>query len=87
MAPLYNPIATYVGQKLDCTVQLQITSNYTSEIEAIQNGKLEFGEFGPLGYYFAHNVAHADAVATVRTNGTAATSTAIVVTWLGVAWG
>ncbi|MDQ2802518.1 MAG: PhnD/SsuA/transferrin family substrate-binding protein [Pseudomonadota bacterium] len=30
----------------------------------MRNGKLEVGEFGPLGYVLAHQVAKADAVAT-----------------------
>src|SRR5262249_36987916 len=35
-----------------------------AEIEAMRNGKLEMGEFGPLGYVLAHQVAKAEAVAT-----------------------
>ena len=29
----------------------------------MRNGKLEIGEFGPLGYVLAHEVAKAEAVA------------------------
>ena len=40
-----------------------VTTNYNAEIEAMRNGKLEIGEFGPLGYVLAHQVAKAEAVA------------------------
>lgn len=38
-------------------------TGYNAEIEAMRNGKLEIGEFGPLGYVLAHQVAKAEAVA------------------------
>jgi phosphonate transport system substrate-binding protein len=44
-------------------VQVLITTSYNAEIEAMRNGKLEAGEFGPLGYVLAHEVAKAEAVA------------------------
>src|SRR5262249_31580916 len=40
-------------------VKLYIAENYTAEVEAMRAGKLEIGEFGPLGYIFAHKIAHA----------------------------
>ena len=40
-----------------------VTTNYNAEIEAMRNDKLEIGEFGPLGYVLAHQVAKAEAVA------------------------
>ena len=33
----------------------------------MRNGKLEIGEFGPLGYVLAHQVAKAEAVAAFGT--------------------
>lgn len=84
MAPLYQPLAQLIGSKLGCTVNLQITSNYTAEIIAMKNKKLDLGEFGPLGYVFAHQVANAQAVATFYdSNGQPDTYYASVVTWPG----
>ncbi len=41
-----------------------ITTNYSSEIEAMRNNKLEMGEFGPLGYILLRTRSPiADAVA------------------------
>ncbi len=47
-------------------MQVFVTTNYNAEIEAMRNDKLELGEFGPLGYVLAHQVAHAEAVADIR---------------------
>ena len=50
----------------------------------MRNNKLEFGEFGPLGYVLAHQVAHADAVATFAgEQNQPATYYASIVTWPG----
>ena len=64
MQPVYTQLATLLGQQLGCTVQVDITTNYTAEVEAMRAGKLEVGEFGPLGYVFAHKIANAQPVAT-----------------------
>lgn len=63
LRPLYKPLAEQVSKKLGCDVQLTIANNYTAEVEAMRNDKLEFGEFGPLGYLLAHKEADAEAVA------------------------
>jgi len=61
-----------------------ITNTYTAEIEAMRSGKLELGEFGPLGYVLAHQVAKAEAVATFADkDGKPETYTAGIVTWPG----
>jgi phosphonate transport system substrate-binding protein len=81
MQPVYTQVASLLGKKLGCTVQLNITTNYTAEVEAMRAGKLEVGEFGPLGYVFARKVAHAEPVATFADkSGTPLTYYASVVT-------
>ena len=67
LQPLYDQIGKMVGEKLGCNVQVFVATNYNAEIEAMRAGKLEIGEFGPLGYVLAHQVAHAEAVATFAT--------------------
>ena len=64
MLPVYTDLSKLIGDKLGCPVQLFVATSYTAEIEAMRNGKLEIGEFGPLGYVLAHQVAKAEAVAT-----------------------
>src|SRR5271170_2640597 len=67
LTPIYDRIGALIGKEVGCKVQILITSNYTAEIEAMRAGKLEVGEFGPLGYVLAHQVAKAQAVATFGT--------------------
>ena len=84
LIPIYNHIGDLIGSKIGCKVQVLITTNYTSEIEAMRSGKLEVGEFGPLGYVLAHQVAKAEAVATFGDKqGQPETYTAGIVTWPG----
>src|SRR5207237_6043265 len=56
-----------IGEKLGCKVEVFIATSYNAEIEAMRNGKLDIGEFGPLGYVLAHQVAKAEAVAAFGT--------------------
>jgi phosphonate transport system substrate-binding protein len=63
LAPIYEHIGKLIGDKLGCEVRVFVATTYNAEIEAMRNGKLEIGEFGPLGYVLAHQVARAEAVA------------------------
>ncbi|MBV8651310.1 MAG: phosphate/phosphite/phosphonate ABC transporter substrate-binding protein [Alphaproteobacteria bacterium] len=63
LLPIYDQIAKLISAKLNCNVEMQVTTSYNAEIEAMRSGKLEAGEFGPLGYVLAHQVAKAEAVA------------------------
>ncbi len=63
LVPIYQHIGNLIAEKLGCQVQVYVTTNYNAEIEAMRNDKLEIGEFGPLGYVLAHQVAKAQAVA------------------------
>jgi phosphonate transport system substrate-binding protein len=84
LAPAYQPLADALGASLGCKVELNITTNYTSEIEAMRNNKLDIAEFGPLAYVFAQKLANAELVATFSdSSGQPATYTASIVTWPG----
>src|ERR1700735_3196013 len=63
LVPIYDHIGKLLGEKIGCEVKVYIATNYNAEIEAMRSGKLEIGEFGPLGYVLAHQVAKAEAVA------------------------
>jgi phosphonate transport system substrate-binding protein len=81
---IYDHIGALIGKEVGCKVEILITTNYTAEIEAMRAGKLEVGEFGPLGYVLAHQVAKAQAVATFgNKEGKPDTYTAGIVTWPG----
>jgi phosphonate transport system substrate-binding protein len=64
---VYASLANDLQKKLGCPVHLEVTSNYVQEIEAMRGGKIDIGEFGPLGYVFARKIAGAQAVATFGT--------------------
>jgi phosphonate transport system substrate-binding protein len=63
LTPIYEKVGKLIGDKIGCKVEIYVATGYNAEIEAMRNGKLEIGEFGPLGYVLAHQVARAEAVA------------------------
>ncbi len=82
LVPIFEEVGKLIAKQLDCEVQVFVTTSYNAEIEAMRSGKLEFGEFGPLGYVLAHQVAKAEAVATFTDpTGAQDTYTASIVTW------
>ncbi|MBO0730103.1 MAG: phosphate/phosphite/phosphonate ABC transporter substrate-binding protein [Acidimicrobiaceae bacterium] len=84
LEPMYKPLAEQISKKLGCNVQLTIANDYTAEVEAMRNKKLEFGEFGPLGYLLAHKEANAQAIAAFGdSTRKPATYYASIVTWNG----
>jgi phosphonate transport system substrate-binding protein len=82
--PLFKQIGELISQKLGCPVEVVIGNSYTATIEAMRAGKLDAGEFGPLSYVLAHQVAKAEAVATYAgADGKPDTYAASIVTWPG----
>ena len=67
LVPIYQKVGELIGDKLGCEVEVFVATSYNAKIEAMRNGKLEIGEFGPLGYVLAHQVAKAEAVAAFGT--------------------
>jgi phosphonate transport system substrate-binding protein len=67
LVPIYEKVGQLIGDKLGCKVEVFVATSYNAEIEAMRNGMLEIGEFGPLGYVLAHQVAKAEAVAAFGT--------------------
>ncbi len=84
LIPIYERLGKLIGDKLGCEVKVYVATNYNAEIEAMRNDKLEIGEFGPLGYVLAHQVAKAEAVAAFGTaDGKPDTYWASLVTYPG----
>jgi phosphonate transport system substrate-binding protein len=84
LVPIYDHIGKVLGERLGCEVKVYVTTNYNAEIEAMRTGKLEVGEFGPLGYVLAHQVAKAQAVAAFgNKDGKPDSYWASIVTWNG----
>ena len=84
LVPIYDHIGQALSDKIGCQVQIYVTTTYNAEIEAMRVGKLEIGEFGPLGYVLAHQVAKAEAVAAFgNKDGKPDNYWASIVTWPG----
>ena len=81
LVPAYGALIKLLSDKLGCPVDLAIPTSYNAEIEAMRAGKIDAGEFGPLGYVLAHRVAKADVFATFSdTKGAPSTYYASIVT-------
>lgn len=63
LTPAAKVLADALGEALDCEVELTITEDYSAEVLAMENGKLDIAMFGPLGYVFASGRAEAEAIA------------------------
>ncbi|SDT32292.1 phosphate/phosphite/phosphonate ABC transporter substrate-binding protein [Microlunatus soli] len=60
LTPAFTVLGDALSKKLNCPVKVQIVENYSAEVLAMQNGQLEIGQFGPLGYVFASDRAKAE---------------------------
>ncbi len=60
LKPAYDVLASALSEKLDCPVNVQVVEDYAAEVLAMRNGKLDLGQFGPLGYVFADAKAGAE---------------------------
>ncbi|MFF3490553.1 phosphate/phosphite/phosphonate ABC transporter substrate-binding protein [Streptomyces sp. NPDC002795] len=77
LTPAAQVLADALGEKLDCEVELTITEDYSAEVLAMQNKKLDLAMFGPLGYVFASKRAEAEPVASFgRSDGRLSSYTA-----------
>lgn len=78
---VYTSIANLIGDRLGCDVELFVVHSYNAEIEAMRSGRLEFGQFGPLGYVIANQLAGAEAVSSFAdaSGGPASYYTTIIV--------
>lgn len=52
-----EPLKTYLEQKLGRKVELVVTTDYSSMIEAMRRGRIEMAYFGPLSYVMAKQKA------------------------------
>jgi phosphonate transport system substrate-binding protein len=60
LTPAYQVLADALSQRLACPVDLQVVEDYSAEVLAMQNGRLDVAQFGPLGYVFAAQKAKAE---------------------------
>ena len=62
MLRAYEPIKEYLSMELGIPVEIQVTSDYTSAINAMKYKHIDMAWFGPFSYVIASNVAGAEAI-------------------------
>lgn len=65
-----EPLKKYLEQKLDLPIELVVTTDYSSMIEAMRHGRLELGYFGPLSYVLARSKSDIEPFAALKQKGT-----------------
>lgn len=68
LTPAFKVLGDALQKKLGCKVQMTVVSEYSAEVLAMKNGKLEIAVFGPLGYVFASQKAKAEPLASFGTS-------------------
>jgi phosphonate transport system substrate-binding protein len=68
----------YLEKRLDKKVELVVTTDYSSMIEAMRFGRLELAYFGPLSYLLARSKSEIEPFAALVSNGSA-TYTSVVI--------
>ena len=61
-----EPLKEYLEDKLGRRVDLVVTTDYSSMIEAMAHGRLEIGYFGPLSYVMAKEKAQVEPFAALQ---------------------
>ncbi|WP_067824095.1 phosphate/phosphite/phosphonate ABC transporter substrate-binding protein [Actinomadura kijaniata] len=69
LKPAYQIMATALQARLGCPVELQVVEDYSAEVLAMRNGRLEIAQFGPLGFVFASQRAGAVPLASFADGG------------------
>jgi len=68
LEPAYQVLASALGKELDCNIEVQVVEDYAAEVLSMRNGKLDIGQFGPMGYVFASTKANAEPLASFGTS-------------------
>ena len=61
-----EPLKNHLEEQLGLEVELVVTTDYSSMIEAMARGRLELGYFGPLSYVLAQEKADIDPFAALQ---------------------
>ncbi|EEO28573.1 phosphate/phosphite/phosphonate ABC transporter substrate-binding protein [Oxalobacter paraformigenes] len=64
-----RPLQEYLEKKLDKKVELVVTTDYSSMIEAMRHGRLDLAYFGPLSYVLAKQKSDIEPFAAIRQKG------------------
>src|SRR5262245_7760772 len=65
-----EPLKSYLEKELKKTVELVVTTDYSSMVEAMRNGRLELAYFGPLSYVLCKSKCDVEPFAALLKDGT-----------------
>ncbi|MBY0341613.1 MAG: phosphate/phosphite/phosphonate ABC transporter substrate-binding protein [Rhodocyclaceae bacterium] len=64
------PLEKYLEEKVGLPIELVVTTDYSSMIEAMRHGRLEMAYFGPLSYVLARSKSAIEPFAALKQKGT-----------------
>ena len=76
-------LKNYLQEKLSRKVELVVTTDYSSMIEAMRHGRLDLAYFGPLSYVMAKSKCDIEPFAAMQKKGKA-TYRSVVITHVGI---
>lgn len=74
-----EPLRAYLASALKRDVQLVVTTDYSSMIEAMRRGKIDVGYFGPLSYVLLKQRMPGATAFAAKLEGTSPTYTAVLI--------
>lgn len=74
-----RPLQDYLEQRLNKKVELIVTTDYSSMIEAMRRGRIELAYFGPLSYVLAKSKAEIEPFAALSKKGSTTYKSVVIV--------
>jgi phosphonate transport system substrate-binding protein len=73
-----QPLKEYLEKALSKRIELVVTTDYSSMIEAMRHGRLELAYFGPLAYVLCRSKCDVEPFAALRRDGTTTYQSVII---------
>jgi phosphonate transport system substrate-binding protein len=74
-----RPLQIYLEKKLGKNIELIVTTDYSSMIEAMRHGRLDLAYFGPLSYVLAKQKSEIEAFAALKRNGSTTYQSVLII--------
>lgn len=74
-----QPLRLYLEKKIGKKIEIVVTTDYSSMIEAMRHGHLDLAYFGPLSYVLAKQKSNIEAFAALRKGGSTTYQSVLIV--------
>ncbi len=74
-----RPLQVYLEKELGKNIELIVTTDYSSMIEAMRHGRLDLAYFGPLSYVLAKQKSEIEAFAALKKNGSTTYQSVLII--------